>query len=128
MEIIKICLIAVVGLIVFIYLKNVNSELSTLSIVATGVILLISIIDYFAEAINLFSELSYGLNINANVFKIVIKILVISYVVEFTESLCVDLGSTSIGAKVSLCGKIIILITASPIFYSLISTLTEFLK
>ena len=69
-----------------------------------------------------------NLNINVNVFKIVIKILVISYVVEFTESLCVDLGSSSIGAKVSLCGKIIILITASPIFYSLITAIVKFIK
>ena len=128
MEILKISLIAVVGLIVFIYLKNVNSELSTLTLVATGVVLLICIVEYFAKAVELFNNLSYALNINTNVFKIVIKIIAISYLTEFTESLCVDLGSQSIGAKVSLCGKIIILLTASPVFYSLISTLTNFIK
>ncbi|MBO5713716.1 MAG: hypothetical protein J6R88_05940 [Clostridia bacterium] len=128
MEILKIVVIAVVGLIIYVYLKSLNSELSALTLIATGVILLIFIVDYLTKAISLFSELSYGLNINVNVFKIVLKIIIISYVVEFTESLCVDLGATGIGAKVSLSGKLIILVTASPIFYTLITTLTQFLK
>ena len=128
MDVLKIALIAVIGLIIFVYLKSVNSELSTLSIIATGVLLLISVVEYLSEVVNLFSNLSYDLNVNVSVFKIVVKIIVISYVIEFTESLCVDLGATGIGAKVSLCGKLIILVTASPIFFTLISTVTSFLK
>lgn len=128
MDILKIALIAVVGLIIFVYLKNVNSELSTLTAIATGIILLLSVVDYLTQVITLFTELSYGLNVNVNVFKIVIKIIVISYVTEFTETLCADLGSTSIGSKISLCGKLIIIVTSAPIFFSLISTLTTFLQ
>ena len=128
MEIFKIVSIALVGVIIFVYLKSVNSELSTLSLIATGVILLLSVVGYILEAVNLFTNLSFNLGLEEGVFKIVIKIIVISYLIEFTENLCSDLNATGIGNKVSLCGKIIILVTAFPLIYNLLQAVTSFIK
>ena len=110
MGIIKICLIAVIGLIIFIYLKNLNSELSALSLVATGIILLLSIVDYLSEAINLFSNLSSSLNINANVFKDCFKSLILLLAPcapHFAEEIWEMLGNkTSIfNAKYPVCDE-----------------------
>ena len=128
MEILKVVFIAVIGVIIFVYLKSVNSELSNLSLVATGVILLLSVIGYILEAVNLFANLSFNLGLEEGVFKIVIKIIVISYLIEFTENLCTDLNASGIGTKVSLCGKIVILVTAFPIIYNLLTVVTSFIK
>ena len=128
MEIIKLVLIGVAGVIIFVYLKSVNSELSTLSLVATGVILTLTFINYVIDAVKLFANLSSNLNISSQIFNIVLKIIIISYTVEFTENLCTDLGASGIGAKVSLIGKIIILVTSAPVFTTLIETITSFIK
>ncbi len=128
MEIFKIVAIAIIGVLIFTYLKSINSELSVLSIVATGLVLLLSVSSYIIDVLNVFSNLSSNLNIDSQIFIIVIKIIIISYIIEFTENLSNDLGATNLSAKISLCGKLIIFVTAMPIFNSLISIITTFLK
>lgn len=127
-EILKIVSIAVIGAMIFVYLKSLNSELSALSAVATGVVLIFTVIDYVLSTVKIFSELSYNLGVSTKIFMIVIKIIIISYLIEFCENLCSDLGVTNIGAKVSLCGKIIIFVTAVPVYKALIDAVTTFIK
>ena len=128
MDIFKIVIIAVIGVTVFFYLKTVNSELATLSLIASGVVLILTVFEYVISASYLFLEISSKLNVDGEVFKVVLKIIIISYLIEFTENLCNDLGATSLGSKVSVCGKIIILVTATPVFVTLTKTLLTFIK
>lgn len=128
MEIFKIVSIAISGVLIFSYLKSINSELSVLSLVATGLVLLLSLINYLIEAVNIFANVSDFLQIDGQLFVVVIKIIIISYLIEFTENLCGDLGANNISAKISLSGKVIIFVTAIPVFNALIGVVTSFIK
>ena len=79
MEIIKFALIAVVGVIIFVYLKSVNSELSAFSLCATGIILILTLLPYVINAINLFSNFGFEAGVSSELFSVVIKII-ISYI------------------------------------------------
>ena len=125
MEILKIVLVGIVGAIIYCYLKGVNSELSTLSVVATGLVILMLSISYVVDSFQFFSEMSQKSGIDSGIFVIIVKIIVISYLVDFAVNFCEDLGVKSISDKIVLGGKLIIFTISIPIFNSLIQTISS---
>ena len=125
MEILKVLSIGVIGDFVFIYLKSNGSELSGLSIIATGVLLLITVLGYVVTVVGFFSEMASKTGISSEIFILVIKIIAISYLADFTTSLCEDMGAKSIGDKVSFASKIIIFTISSPIIVTLFDVISS---
>lgn len=125
MEILKIICIAVVGALVFVYLKTNGSELSGLCAVSTGILLLITTINYVITAVSFFSEMASKTGISSEVFLLVIKITAISYLADFSSSLCEDLGVKSIGNKVNFASKIIIFTMSTPIILTLFEVVSN---
>lgn len=128
MEIIKIIFVAVVGIIIFAYLKANNSELAGLSAICSGLVILLLTVDYVIEAVEFFKNMSEMTGINGSVFKLIIKIIAISYLTDFTYTLCNDLGSSSIGEKVNFAGRIIIFVLSTPIFMNLYQIISSLIK
>ncbi len=125
MEIIKIVSVGVVGAILYCYLKCVNSELSTLSVVATGLVIILLSLNYIVTTFQFFTEISQKTGIDTSLFLIIVKIIIISYLVDFSVNLCEDFGVKSIGDKITLGGKVMIFSISIPIFSSLIETITS---
>lgn len=124
-EILKICAIAMVGIILIALIKTYKPEFTVEIIICVSVIILWaaadSLIYAFTYMENLYGQLSYG----KEYFPVIIKALAIAYLTEFTASLCEDAGQKSIGTKVELAGKIAIFFVAIPVFTSLLDLLTS---
>lgn len=124
-EILKICAIAMVGIILIALIKTYKPEFTVEIIICVSVIILWaaadSLIYIFTYMENLYGQLSYG----KEYFPVIIKALAIAYLTEFTASLCEDAGQKSIGTKVELAGKIAIFFVAIPVFTSLLDLLTS---
>ena len=128
MEVVKIIFVSIVGILIFSYLKANNSELAGLSAVASGILILILTVDYVIETVEFFKNMSVLTGVDGSVFKLIVKIIAISYLTDFANSLCVDLGSSSIGEKVSFAGRIIIFSLSIPIFMNLFEIVTSLIK
>ena len=128
MELIKIALIAVVGALLFIYLKSNSSDLAGLVVVATGILILLLTVDYVIETVTFFKKIGQNTGIDSSFLKIIVKIVAVSYLADFSSSLCADLGSTNLGEKVSFAGRIIIFVLSFPIFINLFNVITSFIK
>ena len=76
---------------------------------------------------SIFTALGNYAELGKFTIKIVIKIVGISYLVEFTSDLIDDFGLKSLSDKIVFAGRILILTTAFPIIEKLISTVTELL-
>lgn len=124
-EILKICAIAMVGIILIALIKSYKPEFTVEIIICVSIIILWaaadSLIYAFTYMENLYGQLSYG----KEYFPVIIKALAIAYLTEFTASLCEDAGQKSIGTKVELAGKIAIFFVAIPVFTSLLNLLTS---
>ncbi len=125
MEIVKIVIVGVVGAIIYCYLKGINSELSTLSVIATGLVIILLSLNYVVNTFQFFTEISQKTGIDSSLFLIIVKIIIISYLVDFSVNLCEDLGVKSIGDKITICGKLMVFTISIPIFNSLIETITS---
>ena len=100
---------------VSIILKQYKPEFSIIVYVATGIILFCLIADVFKEILNDLFLLSYNFGLNQNILGLLIKIIGIGYLIEFSVDICNDSGCQSIANKINLAGKIIILGLVVPI-------------
>ena len=125
MEILKIVTIGVVGAIIFIYLKSNNSELSGISAVATGILIIILTVSYIVDAVSFFSKMASITGVSSEVFTLIVKIIAISYLADFSSSLCEDMGAKSIGEKVNFASRLIIFVLSVPIISNLFSIVSS---
>ena len=125
MEIYKIIAVGIISAIIIIYLKSVNSELTMLATVCSGLLLLVMTVSYVTEFLGLFSTLINTSGIDPSIFSITVKIIAISYLVEFSASLIDDFGLKSISDKVVFAGRILILTMTMPIIINLVKVVVD---
>jgi len=128
MEIIKIAVIALTGVISAALLKSINKDISLYVILATSVIILIAVLGEISEIFsfieNIYDDITYG----REFFPVIIKVLIIAYITDFTAQLCKDAGEGSIGSKVELAGKVIIFYVAMPILTAILEIIDVLLR
>lgn len=128
MEILKIAAIALTGVIIAAVMKNINKEITIYIILATVIILFLSIIDKLWEAFRflegIYDDVTYG----KSFFPVIIKVLAVAYITDFTAQLCRDSGENAIGTKVELAGKVIIFYLAIPILTAILELISSLLE
>ena len=127
MEILKIAALALCAVALIVLVKNHKPEFGVLTAIACSVLMLYFLIDSikyaFAYVSNLYSELETG----KMYYPIILKVLAIAYITEFTAQLCKDAGETAIASKVELGGKIIIFCVAIPVFTAILDLVEQML-
>lgn len=128
MEILKIAALALTGVILASLMKSVNKEISIYIILATVIILFLSIIDRLSEVFlflqNIYDKVTYG----KTFFPIILKVLAVAYITDFTAQLCKDAGEGAIASKVELAGKVIIFYLAMPILSAILELIGSLLQ
>lgn len=127
MEIFKIVAVGVISAILIVYLKSVNSDLVMPLTVCCGIVLLFFTIEYVHDFLKIFQNITSISGIDGSILKIILKIVAISYLIEFSTTLIEDFGLKSIADKVVFAGKILILTLSAPIIENLISTVVGLL-
>lgn len=120
MEILQIAGIAVSGMIIVSLVRIFKPEFAIYIVIATVIVILILCVTQLTAVFqflkSVYDEMSYG----KEFFPIIIKVLVVAYLADFTAQLCNDAGEKSIGSKVELAGKIIIFYLSLPILVSIL--------
>lgn len=122
---IKIIIFALCCAFLIVILKNVNSEFYNLAIICSGIILLLTAVDYLSETVLFIQKIKNLSNINNGILKIIFKIVGIGYLTEFASSTLIDFGLDSMSKKIIFVGKIIILTVSIPLFNSLLELLNQ---
>jgi stage III sporulation protein AD len=124
---IKIILIALVCAFIIVYLKHSKSEYSDVAVIASSVLLIYLSLDYVKDTFEIVNKLVFLTNLEYEYYKIIFKILAISYVFEFASSTIEDMGLKSLANKLVLIGKIVILGVSAPIIYAVFNILSGLL-
>lgn len=127
MELYKIIAVGLICSFVIVYIKSTDSNLAMPLTVCSGIILLSMTLGFVTDFLRVLKGLSSNSYVDGNVLKLAIKIMAISYLVEFSASTIEDFGIKSIADKVVFAGKIVILTISAPIIETLISTILSLL-
>lgn len=123
---IQVCGIALIGLVSYIIIKEVKPSFAPLISVSTACLILIFILRGAGELFSSFNLKMAELNIKSELFYYLIKIIGISFIIEFIVDISEDLGSKVIASKVKLAGKILLASISLPLLFDLIDLLMSF--
>ncbi len=124
MEILQIAIIAITASILAVTLKSERPEFSIIISVVAGIMIFFVSSTYLKSVLNVLNEITEKINIDLSFIEIILKIVSISYICEFSSQICKDAGEGAIASKVELAGKILILFTSAPVMLSLLELLT----
>lgn len=124
----KIIGVGLVTAIAALILKSSKPELAFAVTIAGGVIILIFALDMLGASLRIFTDIAEKTGIDQFLVKIILKIVAIGYLVEFSAGIVEDFGSKSIADKLVLAGKIIIFTVSIPIIQSLITLIGNILE
>lgn len=63
---------------------------------------------------------------NKSFYKILFKIVGISYICEFTSGICKDAGYSSIATQVEIIGKMLVFLSGVPVLISVVETIRNY--
>ena len=128
MGIVRVILIAFVGLITVGVLREIKPSLAAVAGIVTGIVIIYSLLDEFTLIIDSFKELTSLAQIDNALVKTIVKIIGIGYLTEFSAGIAEDYGSASIARKVEFGGKICIAVLALPVITGLVNTIVSLVK
>lgn len=128
MGVLKVILIAFVGLITVGVLREVKPSLAAAAGIVTGLCIIYSLLDEFTMIIENFRELTALAKIDNTLVMTIVKIIGIGYLTEFSAGIAEDYGSQSIAKKVEFGGKICIAVLALPVITGLINSIGSLVR
>ena len=126
--VLKIVVAALICVFLSSSLKTYSSEFSCFVSVAGGVIIFLLCIDELEQVILYLKELYSFASLSLDYFDVVLKIVGVGYITEFTADIAEDFGNKNIASKVILGGKIVICTMSIPIIKSLLTVLLSLLS
>lgn len=112
--IIKIAMTGVLISILIILLKGMQSQIAPMLTAAGSVLLLFAVLNMANNASQAIKSLFDSSELGGETVKSVIKIIGAAYIVEFSSSLCRDMGENSVASKIEAAGRVFIVMMAIP--------------
>ena len=123
MEIFKIIGVGVITAITALIVKQIKPEVSIIITITGGILMILMLVESLTGIFDVFNELIEKTGLASGLFTIILKIIGVGYLSEFSANLCYDAGANSIADKILFGGKIIILALAIPIVSNIIDIL-----
>ncbi|MBR3767478.1 MAG: hypothetical protein IKL10_04465 [Clostridia bacterium] len=111
----KIAGVIICEILVYTLLKQYKPEFAVISELITLVILIFMLGDEIKAALEVFSLFFEETGITAEYITVLIKVLGISLVTQFSADMCRDSGEAAMASKVEFAGKVIITAASIPI-------------
>lgn len=128
MQIFQLVGIAIITAVAALLLKGTKPELAFAVTIAGGIILLLFAFEIFKGSLTIFQKITDVTGIESSIVKILLKMIGIGYLVEFSAGILNDFGQSNLGDKLVFCGKIIVLVLAVPILESVLNLIVKLLE
>jgi stage III sporulation protein AD len=126
-SIMQVVAIAVVGVVLILVIRQEKPELAVQISLAAGLIIFALVIWKLIEILDTLERLAVRADLNMVFLGTLLRILGIAYIAEFGTQVCKDAGESALAFKVSMAGKVMILILAVPIISTILDTVSRLL-
>ena len=123
-EVFKIVAFAIISVILILVMKQQKPEIALVLTIVSAISLLLYAVTQVACVFDLLNALVEKSGINQEFLKIILKVTIIAYVIEFGKNICMDAGQSAIATKLEMAGKVVIVVLSLPIISSLVQILT----
>lgn len=127
MNMVQIGMIGVLGALLAIQFKGGKTEYGIYMSVAVSIVLFFCIVDRLEIFVRTIDEISRYISVDTGYLSTMLKMIGITYISEFSSSICKDTGYQTIAVQIEVFSKLTILAMGMPILLALLETIQEFL-
>lgn len=127
MDIIKISMLGVCGVMLGFILKGTRPEYASFITMAIGILILglaAGKVTYLFETLD---RLRQRIPVDGSYLAALVKIIGITYIGQFSASICKDAGYQTIGAQIELFCKLSVMVLSMPVLLAILDTISGFL-
>lgn len=127
MDIVKISLLGIGGVLLGIFMKQAKPEYAELVILGVGITILSLAAGKILYLFDAIAKIRKQLPMDSSYLTVLIKMVGITYIGQFSAAICKDAGYQTIGAQIELFCKLSIMVLSIPILQALLDTIQELL-
>ncbi|MER2080867.1 MAG: SpoIIIAC/SpoIIIAD family protein [Ruminococcus sp.] len=122
MNMLSIGVLAVIAVILSLTIRPKNGEIALMLTLSCSVLILLSVFSRASEIIGTVNSIVAASQTNISYIVILLKVIGICLLTEFAVNTCRDAGSQSLAGNVSLAGKLLVTVTALPLYADILNT------
>lgn len=127
MDIVKIAILGIAGVLLALPFKKERGEYSTLIAIVICICIFVYLLTKVQTILSFAGELEGLINIDSRYIGMVVKMVGITYVAEFASNICKDAGYAAIASQIELFAKLSILVISVPVLGAFLETIGSFI-
>ena len=128
MNVLQIGAIGVAGTLLALQFKSGKSEYGIYISIALSIIVFVGILGHLETLIETMRRIGTYINIDSIYISTLLKMLGITYVAEFSSSICKDAGYQTIAGQIEVFGKLAVFVLSMPVLLALLDMVKGFLS
>ena len=127
MSVLTIGILGIAGALLAVELKGLKGEYGIYLVAAVGLVILFYGITKLKTVIETIRQVQSYIRLNRMYLEVLLKMIGITYIAEFSSGICKDAGYGSLGSQIEIFGKLSVLAVSMPILLALLDTVQQFL-
>lgn len=128
MNALQIGVIGVAGTLLALQFKSGKTEYGIYISIALSIVVFIGILGQLEMLVDTVRRIGSYINVDSVYISTLLKMLGITYVSEFSSSICKDAGYQTIAAQIEIFGKLAVFVLSMPVLLALLDTIRGFLS
>lgn len=126
-ELLKVAFLGIAGVLLAIQFKGIKSEYSVYIGLAVSIIIFWFSVRQVEAVTAQFARIRSYLNGSEEYLAILLKVVGITYICEFSAGICKDAGYQSVAGQIEVLGKLSVMFAGLPILFAVIDQIQSFL-
>ncbi len=122
MDIVKIAMIGLAGVMLALMLRQQKSEYALYISLAAAVLILVFSAGRLAAVMETIQKIEAYIRIDSAMVKILVKMIGITYVAEFATGICRDAGFGALGNQIEMFARLSLMAVSVPVLLALLET------
>ena len=127
MSVLTIGILGIAGALLAVELKGLKGEYGIYLVAAGGLVIFFYGITKLKTVIETIRQVQSYIRLNRMYLEVLLKMIGITYIAEFSSGICKDAGYGSLGSQIEIFGKLSVLAVSMPILLALLDTVQQFL-
>lgn len=128
MDIIKIAMIGLAAVLLAIQIRAGKPEYEIFVTMAACLCIFFFLLTKLEIVIEAINQIQGYIRLDSKYVAILLKMIGITYVAEFSSNLCKDAGYHAVAGQIEMFGKLSILVISMPVLLALLETISQFLS
>ena len=125
---VQVGIIGVAGALLAVQFKSGKAEYGIYISIALSLLIFFSILRYLETIIRMVRTIGDYISMDTVYIGTLLKMLGITYIAEFSSSICKDAGYQAIAGQIEIFGKLAVLVLSMPILMALLDAVKGFLS